>query len=89
MVNRPNIAPQTVVVLGNCIHKLKEKSYLMVFNIQRQAPDMIKILDTHTEATCLEYGPYDNGHILVGLEDGQLLAYEYPSLENLERTQVF
>ena len=26
--------------------------------------------------TSLNFGPYDNGHLLIGLETGYLLAYE-------------
>jgi len=38
---------------------------------------------------CVSYGPFDNGHILLGLSDGWLLAYEYPSLERIESKQIF
>jgi len=38
---------------------------------------------------CLAYGPFDNGHILLGLSDGWLLAYEYPSLERVDSKQVY
>ena len=38
---------------------------------------------------CVAYGPFDNGHILLGLSDGWLLAYEYPSLERIESKQIF
>ena len=38
---------------------------------------------------CVSYGPFDNGHILLGLSDGWLLAYEYPGLERIESKQIF
>ena len=31
--------------------------------------------------TTIEFGPYDNGYILIGLETGQLLAYDFTGLE--------
>ena len=41
------------------------------------------------QINCVAYGPFDNGHILIGLSDGWVLAYEYPSLERVESQQVF
>ena len=38
---------------------------------------------------CVAYGPFDNGHILLGLSDGWLLAYEFPSLERVDCKQVY
>ena len=46
-------------------------------------------MDVYGRVTCVNYGPYDNGHILVGLDDGQLLAFDYPSLDSLESVQIF
>mmetsp|Transcript_20939 Transcript_20939/g.15371 ORF Transcript_20939/g.15371 Transcript_20939/m.15371 type:complete len:102 (-) Transcript_20939:96-401(-) len=39
--------------------------------------------------SCMNYGPFDNGHILVGLESGCLLAFSYPSLERIETSKLF
>ena len=33
--------------------------------------------------TCTQYGPYDNGHILVGLSTGDFFAFETMSLTKL------
>lgn len=41
------------------------------------------------EITCINYGPYDNGHILVGLSDGKLIAFDYLTLERLESVKIF
>lgn len=50
---------------------------------------MIKIIDVESEITCINYGPYDNGHILVGFSDGKLIAFDYLSLKRLESVKVF
>jgi len=75
-----------LMLVGKCVHKFKEKSFLMIFNTKSGQAEVIKILDTHAQVTCLSYGPFDNGHVLLGLEDGQLLAYDYPQLQLQERT---
>ena len=63
----------------------------MVVNLERTTIEKFKVLsfiDTQ-DINCVAYGPFDNGHILLGLSDGWLLAYEYPSLERIESKQIF
>lgn len=50
---------------------------------------MIKIIDMDSDISCINYGPYDNGHILIGLKNGILLVFEYPSLERIESVKLF
>lgn len=33
--------------------------------------------------TCINYGPYDNGHILIGMSNGTLLAFDSVSMNKL------
>ena len=65
---------------------------LMVFNLIKQEIEKLKVLafmSPDVTINCIEYGPFDNGHILLGLSDGWLLAYEYPSLKRLDSKQVY
>ena len=64
---------------------------IMVLNLQTKEIEKLKIMSFIENQTinCVQYGPFDNGHILLGLSDGWLLAYEYPSLERIESKQVF
>ena len=67
-------------------------SCLMVFNLMTQEVEKLKVLAfmaADVAINCVEYGPFDNGHILLGLSDGWLLAYEYPSLERIDSKQVY
>lgn len=61
----------------------------MVFNLQKNQAEMIKILDIDSEISCVNYGPYDNGHILLGLTNGTLIAFDFVTLEKLESVNVF
>lgn len=61
----------------------------MIFNLENNQAEVIKIIDVDAEITCINYGPYDNGHILVGLSDGKLIAFDYLTLERLESVMIF
>lgn len=61
----------------------------MVFNLETCQAELIKIMDGLTQITCVNYGPFDNGHILVGFDDGRLIAFDYLTLERLEQVKVF
>mmetsp|Transcript_1569 Transcript_1569/g.1526 ORF Transcript_1569/g.1526 Transcript_1569/m.1526 type:complete len:138 (+) Transcript_1569:1233-1646(+) len=50
---------------------------------------MIKIIDMDSEINCINYGPFDNGHILIGLKNGMLLVFEFPTLERVETVKLF
>ena len=63
----------------------------MILNLQSLEVEKLKVLSfiDSQDINCVSYGPFDNGHILLGLSDGWLLAYEYPSLERVESKQIF
>lgn len=61
----------------------------MIFNLETSLAEIIKIIDGDGEITCINYGPYDNGHILVGLSNGKLIAFDYLTLERLESVKIF
>ena len=61
----------------------------MVYNLLSKQAEIIKILDITETITALSYGPFDNGHIMVGLGNGELLAFDYLTLNRLEKIQVF
>ena len=80
-----------IILFGKIELGQTSRSCIMVFNMQTREIEKLKILSfiDDQEITSVAYGPFDNGHILIGLSDGWLLAYEYPSLERVESTQVF
>ena len=40
------------------------------------------------KVTSVSFGPYDNGHVLVGTEDGQLLALDPVNLQRIANYQI-
>jgi len=79
-------SPKIVLVGQVLIQERMPRKCIMVFNLQTKEIEKLKIMSFIDEQTinCVSYGPFDNGHILLGLSDGWLLAYEYPSLERIE-----
>jgi len=59
-----------IIVTGELFFKAKARNFIMVYNLERCEAEAIKILDIAVDITALAYGPYDNGHVLVGLNDG-------------------
>ena len=49
----------------------------------------IKLLSGSAKITALSFGPYDNGHILLGLNTGHLLILSPINLDTLLRIQAF
>ena len=39
--------------------------------------------------TSIEYGPYDNGYVLLGMQSGRLLVYDPVTLERVTDFKVF
>ena len=55
------------------------EAFVLSYKIQEARPDKMKLLSFVQDAqqiTSINYGPYDNGHLLLGLETGFLLAYD-------------
>ncbi len=78
-----------IIITGEVDYKDKLRNFILVFNMESQFTEIIKILDVEVEITAVAYGPFDNGHIMVGLNDGQLLAFDFLTLERLEKIQAF
>ena len=53
--------------------------FFFLFNAQSKKPDKLKIvaqLKDANQISSINYGPYDNGHLIVGLQSGQLLGFD-------------
>ena len=47
------------------------------------AKTIVKMYKSRGHITCIHYGPYDNGHILVGLSTGDFFAFDTLTLRKL------
>ena len=53
--------------------------------------EVIKIIggEEQDQITALEFGPYDNGYILAGMQSGRLLVFDPVTLERVKDFRVF
>jgi hypothetical protein len=55
----------------------------MLYNREDKYKQKFKVLTTNSRITSLKYGPFDNGHILVGMSSGHVLVYSSIDLTKL------
>ena len=55
----------------------------MIYDRERTERSVVRLFKSKGQITCVQYGPYDNGHILVGLSTGDFFAFDTVSLKKL------
>ena len=68
--------------------KQKNQPFLMLFDRVKNDLTIVKAFKSRGFITCLSYGPYDNGHILVGTSTGDFLAFNSLSLTKICNVKV-
>ncbi len=64
--------------------------FIALYNIEKDSVDKIKLLHLKFgDISCINYGPYDNGYLLIGLTTGVLVAIELHDLEIVMQEQIF
>ena len=77
-----------LVLIGQIVlvSQRKKAACLLVLDIFSEKITSMKVLTLpkkQSVSSCA-YGPFDNGHIWLGLSDGALLAFDYPGLVRTE-----
>lgn len=49
----------------------------MLYNLEKCKIEKLKVLNLESKICCINYGPYDNGHLMLGMSDGTLLTFEF------------
>eukprot|EP00347_Sterkiella_histriomuscorum_P022530 403338142 len=75
--------------LPDNLTKMHNSSYVMQLNRSNIGQSIIKAFKTNYLITSLQYGPYDNGHILIGMQNGVLLAFDSINMQKLYQIQIF
>jgi len=60
----------------------------MLFDRTRPEQTHVKCFKSSGFITCLQYGPYDNGHILVGSSTGDFFAFDSMNLNKLCNVKI-
>ena len=62
----------------------------MIYDRAREKPSAVHIFEASKgRVTCLKYGPYDNGHIIVGLDTGVIVILDSIALKKMFERQIF
>ena len=62
----------------------------MIYDRAREKPSAVYIFEAlKGKVTALKYGPYDNGHIVVGFDSGIIAILDTISLKKLFERQIF
>ena len=64
------------------------KPFLMLYDRVKPEQTLIKAFKSRGTITSLSYGPYDNGHVLVGTSTGDFLAFNSLTLTKLCNVKV-
>lgn len=68
----------------------QEQSFIAIFDRVKQAICAVHAFKPENGSiTCLKFGPYDNGHIVVGFENGSLSILDSVTLEKLLDKDLF
>ena len=57
-----------------------KESYLMLMDRTKPNLSLVKLFKNTSLISALNYGPYDNGHIIVGLRNGHLYTFSSSDL---------
>jgi hypothetical protein len=84
ITNKPEMSHKVVKILLTGEVELKMDPYIgkicqfiMCFNLEKKKIEKLKILTGDAKVSCINYGPYDNGHVMLGMSDGTLLTFEF------------
>jgi hypothetical protein len=80
--------PRHLLLVGKHKEATKPQCCLIKYDISKGAYSTAAIIDTTATITCLTYGPYDNGPVMVGLDDGRIMVFDYYTLELLLHLNV-
>jgi len=66
-----------------------KRNFLFIFNLNDLLVSKACILSNNEAVTAINYGPYDNGHVMVGFKDGTLMTIDYSTLKVIDTKRVF
>jgi hypothetical protein len=60
----------------------------MIYDRESPFLSKLKLFKSKGKITCLHYGPYDNGHILVGTSTGDFFAFNSVDLKKMVNVKL-
>ena len=82
--------PNKLIMTGRCLYSKKNLPYIMLYSRSKKRVDCLKTIGMEGhEITTLTYGPYDNGHIILGLTNGMVQVFNASTLARMYALQLF
>jgi hypothetical protein len=80
-----------VIAVGECTQNKTHKFFLSICDIPSEKVVVTKLINHRgeDEIRCIAYGPYDNGHIIMGMATGFLIVYDAVSLCKIHSLALF
>ena len=50
--------------------------FVVLYDRVQKSQTIVKAFMSKSKITCLNYGPFDNGYVLVGMDNGVLLGFD-------------
>ena len=75
--------PRKICFAGEYNNKGRMMPFIMMYDREQPKKTVTRVYKSKGRITCMMYGPYDNGHILVGLSTGDFFAFETMTLKKL------
>lgn len=62
--------------------KLQNKQFILLYNLQTLRQHKIKIMNINDATiTAVNYGPFDNGYLVIGLSSGLLIIIDIHTMD--------
>lgn len=75
--------PREILLVGITRTTTEDAPFIVKYNIYKSVITTAAIIKTSSPISCINYGPYDNGPVMVGLNNGDIIAFKYDTLEIL------
>jgi hypothetical protein len=75
--------PRKIFFAGNYLRQNRPSPFIMIYDRERTERSQVRLFKSRGQITCVQYGPYDNGHVLIGLSTGDFFAFDTVNLKKM------
>lgn len=79
--------PACLLLVGTHTEHSRTTTYVFNYDIGKNKSVGHILVASELRLTAINYGPYDNGPVLIGLNNGTIIAYDYYSLQVIRKVE--
>jgi hypothetical protein len=83
MQRAQKVLPRKIFFAGSYYKQNRLMPFILMYDREMTFKSTLKLFKSRGYVTCLAYGPYDNGHILMGMSTGDFFAFDSIGLNKL------